>query len=429
MTSIAIGTLLPSTRQQGGGGWPIISALNSVSLGGDSLMGYGNASASGTPGGTSVSHVEWANDKFRQAGGAGFDTIGLWAIPGSTIEHYIANQQASILADPTDGAWLHTGINNFNDGIAGGRTLQQNIDALKGVIDTLRTAKKYVIIDALTPLDQGGISGAIPRWAEIPPFNAAIKAYCDTFPNVIFNDIFSVEVDPSSPVNNPLPNIIRADDGIHKTTYGAQVEGYASFANIAPRLNLTKYKTPGSNVLLPFDSSITGTKTAGSGTITGNVPAGWNVQNISGSAAVAVSSPSAGKLRLSCTNAGAGSATVYLQATNAAALLALGAMGNTLQGGFDFDVISLNKLTRIAGTLRLDGSTGFLWNIMARTTANEPDAVAKFPTTPFSGRRMLKPFTLGASRTQVEFIIAVNIAATDGAAVVDFSLPFLNALS
>ncbi len=208
------------------------------------------------------------------------------------------------------------------------------------------------------------------------------------------------------------------------------MEGYASLANIAPRLNLTKYNPPGANVLSPFDGSAGGTKTPGSGAISGgDIPTDWNLQVISGNAAVVVSSPAAGKLRLACTNAGAGSSTIYLQATNAAALLALATVGNTLQGGLDFDVISLNNLTRIAGTMRLGGSTGFLWGIMARTTANEPDAVAKFPTTPYSGRRLLKPYTIGGSQTQVEFIIALNIGPTNGAAVVDLSLPFLSVLN
>lgn len=414
---------------------PPIATLNSVTVLGDSLMANGNQTLSGGIGGTfSNSHVGWCNDLAKVAG-VGLDVINLRAVGGKTIQRINSEQLPSALTDATAIAWTHSGVNSFNDTITtpdgGPFTLAQNITAMQSQISQLAAVKTVVIVDAIQPISQTGTTGARPRWAELPQFNASIQAYCATFNNVIFNDLYSVLVDSSSPTKDPLPNFIRTDDGIHYTTLGAQLCGYASWNNvISPRLTLTKYKTAGASLIATFGTTTGGTATPGSGTVTGtaNIPAGWNVQIASGTSACAVSQPSAGVVRLTITNGGGAASTVNLQITASVGLAALVASGDVVQAGFDFSVVgSPVGLTRIAGTIRLNGAT--LWQAMNRDSTNEPDAVAKFPTSTFTGRRGGYPFTLpAATYTNVEKIISIN-TNPGGSAVVDLSAPFFTKLT
>ncbi|WP_457817513.1 hypothetical protein, partial [Staphylococcus aureus] len=76
-----------------------------------------------------------------------------------------------------------------------------------------------------------------------------------------------------------------------------------------------------------------------SGTVSGSIPTDWNVQNVAGSANVTVSVVN-GKTRIVATNPAASAAVIYLQATNNSALAAACVNGATVQGGFDFSVVS-----------------------------------------------------------------------------------------
>ena len=411
----------------------VISALNSASVFGDSLMQYGNPLVTGVApasgGETSLSHVGWANDTLRLTG-PGIDPIALRAVGGTTAQQHLSTQLPLVLADSTAGAWYHGGVNSYNDALStplgGPYTQAQNITAVTSIITQLAASKSWVIIDSINPVSQAGSTGAKARAGEFPAHNAAIKAVCDSFPNVIFNDDYAVMVDPGSGVFNPLPNLIQAVDGIHDTTQGARVRGENVVAKIATRLALTKYRTAGAN-LLPVFTGTGGTATPGTGTINGiaALPADWNCTIASGSSTVTLSNPVAGTVRLTISNPGGTASTVQLFALNNAALLAAIASGDVVQGGADFATIGTStNLTRVAASIRIDGSAGTLWNAMARDATNEAAGVFKYNQAASSGRRWTHPWTVPSTPTQVEFILAVNLDPA-GSAVVDFSLPTL----
>ncbi|MES9296755.1 hypothetical protein ABEQ71_12560, partial [Cutibacterium acnes] len=209
-------------------------------------------------------------------------------VGGTNLATCLSTMVPPAVSDTTDGAWVHIGVNSFNNGISGYDTLANNIAVAKQIVDALSAAKKYVIVDSIDPVSQSGITGAKGRATEFPQYNAAMKAYCDAKPNVIWLDTYSVMIDPASAQLNPLPGLIQNYDGIHRTSNGAKVSGYSVVNTLVSRLNLTRYKTPGSNLLSPMGTT-GGTNTPGSGTVSGSIPTDWNVQNVAGSANVTVS--------------------------------------------------------------------------------------------------------------------------------------------
>jgi hypothetical protein len=410
-----------------------INALSSVTLFGDSLMANGNPVVTGSGpaqgGETSVSHVGWTNDTMRKAG-IGIDAIQLRAVGGTTIKQHIANQLPSVLTDTSVGAWYHGGVNSYNDSITtplgGPYTQATNIADATNVIQQLAAAKAFVIVDAIQPVSQAGSTGAKSRATEFPAHNAAIKAVCDSLPNVIYLDLYNLLVDPASGQLNPLPNLILASDGIHYTTQGARLVGDYVAAQLASKLNLTRYKTAGAN-LLPDFSTTGGTTTPGSGTINGAAALAnnWNCAITSGAASVTLSNPVAGTLRLTISNPGGSASSIVLSALNTSALLAAVANGDTIQGGFDFSTVGTStNLTRISCAFRTNGSTGTLWNAMTRDLANEPSGDFKYNQSASSGRRWLHPRAVPAMPTAVDFLITIAVDPV-GAAVVDISLPTL----
>lgn len=410
-----------------------INALSSVTLFGDSLMANGNpvvtGSGPGQGGETSVSHVGWANDTLRKAG-VGIDAVQLRAVGGTTIKQHIANQLPAVLTDTSVGAWWHGGVNSYNDSITtplGGPYSQAtNIADAINLIRQLAAVKAFVIVDSINPVSQSGTTGAKTRAAEFPAHNAAVKAECDTWPNVIYLDTYSVMVDPASPQLNPLPNLTLGSDGIHWPTFGARVVGDYTAAQLSGKLVLTRYKTAGTN-LLPDFTTTGGTTTPGGGTITGAAALAnnWNCAITAGAASVTLSNPVAGTLRLTISNPGGAASSVVLSALNTAALLAAIASGDTIQGGFDFATVGPStNLTRISCAFRTNGATGTLWNAMTRDLANEPSGDFKYNQSASFGRRWLHPRVVPAAPTAVDFLITIAVDPV-GAAVVDISLPTL----
>lgn len=415
----------------------VISSLNSTSVFGDSMMDHGNPLVQGTApasgGETSMSYIGVLNDTMRKTG-AGFDVVALRAVGGTTAQQHLASQLPAVIADTSRIAWYHGGVNSYNDGISsplnGGNpyTQTENINTVKSIITQLAAAKDVVIIDSITPVSQAGTTGAKTRATEFVAHNLAIKNHCATFPNVIYNDQYAAVVDPASGPLNPLADLIQAVDGIHWTTTGARAVGEDAITTVAPKVNLTKYKTKGAN-LLPAFTGTGGTTSPGTGSITGAaaIPANWEVQVASGTASVAVSSTVAGTVRLTITNASTTAAsTVQFVATNNAALLAAIASGDTIQGGYDFATIGTSsKLTRVAANIRINGNAGIIWTAMARDTGKEAAGVFKYNQAAQSGRRWTHPWVVPSAPSQVEFIMSFNLDPTAGSVVIDISLPEL----
>lgn len=392
-----------------------ITTFNSAAIGGDSIDAYGDFALSGTTGGqTSLSHIGVINDLERLAGRPGFDIISFHAVGGTTAQTCLSVQVPAIIASPARIAIIHTGVNSYNDSISGGPFTQaQNIAAVCSIIDALCAAKDLVYIDAIHPVSQTGTTGAKARSGEFQGHNAAVRDYCATKSNARYLDSYSIFVDTGSGVNNPLPNLIQALDGIHQTTWGARTWGEGIRATMMASVTLIPWRTQGANLLLPYGTT-GGSATAGTGSIIGaaNIPLGYNLQIVNGSAAVTVTAVG-DVVTLGVSNPGGTSSVIYLQYSQTAALFAQVSPGDVVQCGMDFAVTGAVNLTRIAVTQRENGGNP-LWNAMARDAALETAGVFKYNQADQSGRRWTHPRTLPPTVTGMEFIqiIAVDPAAT-----------------
>jgi lysophospholipase L1-like esterase len=394
-----------------------IKTKSSLSILGDSFMQYGQDSVAGM---YSNSFIQWFND-YAALSNSELDMLFNYGAGGKTIQELISQQLPLAEIDGTKVAWVHIGVNNLNPTSFANDSINTILGHMETVVSRLSKCKSLVIIDGLLPVNQNGSTSSKTRAQEIPLINAGYKRICARYDNVIFNDIYASILDTTSADLNPIENTTNSTDGIHLTTYGAQLVGHASYNNIIPYVDIQKYRKT-QEIALPTFSGTGGTTTVGSGSISGgsNIPASWNVQVASGAAAVTVSTQAPDKIRLAITNAGATS-TIYFQALNNAALTAALTVGKTYQAKFDYKTSGMVLVTRIVMTTRLN-STSPLWH---------GGGVSPNETTPFyttgniSGRRITPPRTLTSSPSNFEFIMAFNVGATTGALNIDISNPQL----
>jgi hypothetical protein len=333
------------------------------------------------------------------------------------------------LADGNDVVWMHGGVNDMNSLITGGNsTVATILSRVKTLLDALSPAKKAIIWDSIHPVLQSGTTGSAPRAFSFQMVNNLIRQLCETYPNVFFNDTYSVLVDTTSTALNALANTVRSDDGIHFRAYGAQLAGYASAKTIAANLRITKYKTAGANLLAALSGS-GGTTTPGGGTISGSVPTGWNVQVASGAASVAVSTKQPDMTTLTMTNAGGADSVVYLQRTNLTGNNGSLPQGAVVQGRFGFQASGITNLRRLGLILRQNNNTTpNLFYGKYEDSSNEPAPIV-FPSTAFAGVTGTMPWALPATTSQMEFIITAKLAASGGGLTLDIYDPELYVLN
>jgi hypothetical protein len=428
----------------------VITGLSSCSVLGDSKMYFGipnNGIASNgqltRPGGVgftggiySNAPISWYNQRAN-ALGVGVDVLKSYATGSYTLEQILAEQVPLVVADGTAGAWLHGGVNNFNSILANNDPVPTILATMRTILTALSAAKQWVIVDTVPPVIQTGTTSAKGRAQQFRTYNAGLKALVKEFSNVIVNDVYDAIRDTTSLDNNALARALRADDGIHYLTEGAALTGQKSYENIAPKLKLTKYKTPGANLLPAVAGTTGGTATAGSGTITNSpaaIPTNWNVQVASGSAAVTVSALAPDMTRLEITNAGGTASTIYLQvsATIQASLLAALSAGDTIQAGFTYQCKNNVLLNRIAAQITLNGdvpANRLYWfgNAYDSNLSSEPTIT--YPQWAEAGVISTPPLDLTGTRSKVEFLIVIQVGATTGATTIDISDAFFNKLT
>jgi lysophospholipase L1-like esterase len=408
-------------KRTSGGGGPIISALSSTTVLGDSIAAFGFTSSGGT-GSWSNSHISWASDLIAQGDdGVGFDVVSMLAVGGVSLQTIITNQLPTALTDGTEIAWLHGGVNDLNAAI-GNSPVSSILSKFTTIISQLSAVKKIVIVDAITPVYQSGITGAKDRAFMIPTINAALEALCSQYANVLFNDVYSAIVDPTSVTLDALAGTLDATDGIHPNTAGHQLMGYQTVKNLNNRIRLSGYKTKGAN-LLPAFSGSGGTVTAGSGSITGTPPAGWNVALTSGIAgqSIAISALSADIIRLVCANTSASQMVVNLKLISA--LTAALSIGDLVQGQVGYQASGLSGVNRLGMALVVNNGTGGFVQYGMSNSSNEDTYT--YPTKAHGGRRRCPPYTVPAAYTNMDFRVAFNLAPTTGTLTLDLYAPEL----
>lgn len=411
----------------------VLEGLSSVCMLGDSITALANTNPPTTIttspqsyGTFSNSIVGWCNELMDAAGGVGFDIIATYAVGGAGIQAVIDTQLPLALADTSRGALVHVGVNNFGT-LTEIDSIYTMISKMRVLVTALSNAKDYVVVDSIDPCNPAASSPATPvlRSYEFKAANAAIAALCNEFPNVIFNDMYQALLDPSSLTRAALPNTLNAVDGIHNLTNGAYILGYAMFANVNPRLKLTRYKTKGAN-LLPTWAGTGGTVTPRSGTVTGTPPVGYNCWVVTGAANVTISQVTPDRIRLTITNAGAASLVgVYLTTAAYTALTGQLAVGDTIQGAFSFMQRGAVLLTRLACAVRYNfsslGTNAPFVAAMTQSTTNEPTVT--YPQIASGGTRKTPPMVIPSGMVSVDFFITVQVGASTGAIVLDIYNP------
>lgn len=272
----------------GGSSGVITDGRASITVIGDSIAAYGDGiQAGGTvKGATSQSIPAWCMSQI--ASKLPYYILANRAVGGVTIDTVISSQLNTALVDSSDILWVHAGVNNLNPAIdATTPTVAEIVSRMDNLL-TIASNVPLVILDAITPLATGSISGAYPRRTDIPLVNAGYKAIAAKYANVVFNDVYTpLAQDATSGLAIANVNIT---DGIHLTSYGAKLAGFASYLNVFKNssIGLRRFHKPTVVYQLPRITGSGGTSTPAGGTINGAVATGWNVQIATNQAGVVI---------------------------------------------------------------------------------------------------------------------------------------------
>jgi hypothetical protein len=185
----------------------IIRAKSSTSVIGHSFAHFQIDDTASPPAPTSMSTIQWASS---QQPDQPFDLVFDYGANSTTIQDAIASQLPSALADNSEILWVITGINNLNPALSNNDSLNTIVAQAKILLDQASPLKVAIIWDSITPIAQSGTSGARPRANTIPLLNSKLKALCESYKNVIFNDVYPALVDPTSytadPIGSPSSN-------------------------------------------------------------------------------------------------------------------------------------------------------------------------------------------------------------------------------
>ena len=371
----------------------------------------------------SGSHALWEADRLAAAG-IYFDILYYRAVGGKTTAEVIAEQLPATLADPTDVAWLKVGANSLNTTL-GNIAVNSYLTQMEDLIGELANGKKFVRVESIDPVSQSGSTGLKGRAFLIPAANAGVLKICSQYSNVQYLDTFSALVDPASALWNPKANHVLAADGIHDATIGGQARGYAcAEATLKwPNLKITRWKSPGANVL-PALTGTGGTTTVGAGAVTGTPPAGWNCQVASGNAAVTITQPTDGGVQLAMT--AAADSVVYLQVINTSAVMtALRAQGAVqAQGTVVYQITAMDKVVRAPGMyVNFPASTGTPQN-SAGVEDISNETTVQFPVQMFGGQRVSPIVDVPTTGNAAAFYVAFKLLA-GGSLTVKLSEPSL----
>lgn len=384
-----------------------------ATLFGDSISE--NQQNGGNP--TTLSIVKWANanlpvpveiKNWRGASGA-----GLGAGAGSL--NILVYQTPLVAADTgNEIAWLHGGVNAAL-AVTTAQSIEGAAASLASILDTLSPVKQLIIVDAVSP----AANSLNYRTLEIPALNAKLSAVCTQYPNVVWNDIYSAILDTASPTQDPIAGT--AYDGIlHPNSRGAALIGKASAVNLAKRVVIASPYISATVAGMPDFTGTTGTKTVGSGSITGNVPTGLNVQVAAGNAAVTTTirtpvGQEGGRLNLVIANSGGAVSSVKASLVDKTLFNAALNVGDKVRAWVGFRFKSKTLPTNLQIYLQLNGATNIWW--AGRYTSKETPTIDY--DAPFIGYFPTDVFTIAAAVTQLDVVCAVEVGATTGAADID----------
>jgi len=401
-----------------------VYARTSITGVGDSIMAYGDGVGAGgsQEGPTSNSIIAWGMSQL----GLPYNIVDNRGVGGSILDDVLSDQLPSAMSDNSDILWFHCGTNHLNP------TIDTSIPSVAAIAANLRrilfkaSTKPLVIVDALCPLASNSISGAAPRRTDIPLVNAAYRAVCAEFRNVVYNDVYTALAQDAT-TGLALAGMTTSHDGIHLTTKGAYTAGVATAQNLAAAgIVLRPFYRPTSYIGLPSMSGATGTKTASTGTINGTVATSCNVEIASNATGVVVTAtpealrPYSQRLRI--VNGNANATVVRLQQASFTGGILTGlASGDTVRASGVVVCQSQSGLYRTDLIIQQDPSgTVVNFNSLQKSPKEDgnSDPFPVFPAAPFSARLYVNG-TLTATPTSMNVVWAIEVAS-GGDVTLDF---------
>jgi lysophospholipase L1-like esterase len=405
---------------------------------GHSYIAYGVDTSTQPNGMTSMSHVAHAN----LAMGGQFAVMVSYAVGGKTIEQVTAEQVPSALVQLANGlvdcCWVSDGINNLNVTLPNYESLDAMIAAKKAQLDLL-TSFPLVVVDNMGPLDDAARTAnpssafqALPRQQEIPVYNAMLSQLCAKYPNVVYNDIYTPLVDSASATGSALTGFLWDTDGVHWRSKAAQRVGKATAEMLGRNVYFTGPWSIIETLSLPNFTGTGGTftNTSGSGAMTQTdaIPAGFNVEVVTGDGQVtgtrvknASGSNTLGdRYRLAITST-AGT-VVRFQLANPSAFVGKGTpdIGEYLLGFSGFKVLNGSAAHRRV-SLSLSRNNGVNGNSGAlnKPAAGESPSIT-MPSVDWGGVQVTNPTpVITAATAQINLVWTVELAAS-GSVTVEF---------
>lgn len=390
------------------------SRLNAVVIG-DSFAAYGDGVQAGgsIPGPTSMSIIGWAFSQM--AGQTTYQVVSNLGVGSKTIDLVITEQLASALAVDADILHIHAGINNLNPSIDATTPTVAQIVAKMDYLLSQCVSVPVVILDALCPLDINSISGAAPRMADIPLVNAGYEAIAAKYPNVVYNDIYTViAVDATS--GTAIPGVT-LPDGIHLNSYGAKLTGFATAKNLSKsfavfRRALKAIRT----VLMPRFTGAGGTKSANSGTINGDIATGYKFDIVTNSSGVVVTASVDdlnNKQTVRIQNGNPSATVCRFQMASTTAYIGSLSTGDIVQAGISFDV------KRTTGLRRHDLAIATASTLSGALQKSTGETTPVFPPEPYL-LRLNTNATMGGSPSNIDFISTFEVGP-GGDVLIDIS--------
>jgi len=409
---------------------PKISALSSTAIIGDSLLRNGNndGDQANWGGCFSDSHLLYANDRLDVP----LDVIGLFAVGGKTVREIINEQLPQALASPARTVIVKAGTNSLNTQLGTTGSNQSWIATaadMAELIAALAPQKDLVILQSEQPVISSLTTNTKWRSGDIPRLNRAYADIAAGYKNVLFVDLYNPLVSGSSTDRDAKTGSVNATDGIHYQAKGARIAGYALADAILDRITLTKYRTLGANLLPTLNSASGGTTSPASGSaVSGNVPAGWNLQIVGVGANITATISKVGATRWRMvTNAAAADATITMQNIDTAGLATLVASGDVVQAFANFDFVSQNaggsstSPQVLIGRLLINKDSGSrFWTAGATNGAGgSTDATPVMPLGLQANRKTF-PWTVPSANTNL--LVGLSFAVKSGTQIqVEFS--------
>ncbi len=321
-----------------------------VSMIGDSRAAQQKADVTTLQSGTSWQALNVANALM----GNPLKTVGNYGISGNRTDQYFASNLTTSIGDTSEIViFWSCCVNDISQALGGYTSVSgtsitmSNVaqvaaqNAINAVTAALQAGKRVILVSE--PGSSGFTSAQVAAVAEV---NQRLAEFTENTPGVLLWDIRPVIWDSTTSSTAIVFKSGYSFDGTHLNSKGGYFAGKALATFLAPIVpayqawKAVDYQAgPNQLVSNAIFSTVTGGTHDGSGTVTGNIPSGWNVRPLSSTTSVAVSSSADSDAGNDVTLTITASAvdTIYFDFNVDSSLYSL---GDVVQAGCDVSVAS-----------------------------------------------------------------------------------------